>query len=187
MTLQLTSAQVWTELKKEFFAVLGMVNAKGEARTVGILYIVHDRKLYISTGKYSWKARFVQSNPHVSITVPIARRIPVLSWIKIPAATITFSGRAVVFDAKDVQADIFHKRCPRPPRIGQGKNGFHVHSGNEPQGDFVTYGIGIPLLQMRSPKKRVGGPQFYNHLEIGIFGSVARDKSRRRQRCRHLL
>ena len=156
MTLQLTSAQVWTELKKELFAVLGMVNAKGEARTVGILYIVHDRKLYISTGKSSWKARFVQSNPHVSITVPIARRIPVLSWIKIPAATITFSGRAVVFDAKDVQADILQALFRGRLESDKEKMASMSILEIEPQGDFVTYGIGIPLLQMRSPEKARG-------------------------------
>jgi hypothetical protein len=156
LTLQLTSAQVWTELKKELFAVLGMVNAKGEARTVGILYIVHDRKLYISTGKSSWKARFVQSNPHVSITVPIARRIPVLSWIKIPAATITFSGRAVVFDAKDVQADILQALFRGRLESDKEKMASMSILEIEPQGDFVTYGIGIPLLQMRSPEKARG-------------------------------
>ena len=34
----ITSEQVWTELKKEIFAVLGMVTAKGQARTVGVVY-----------------------------------------------------------------------------------------------------------------------------------------------------
>ena len=42
MTQQLTSEQVWNELEKEIFAVLGMVNSKGEARTVGIVYVVHE-------------------------------------------------------------------------------------------------------------------------------------------------
>lgn len=36
MALQLTSAQVWQEIEKELFAVIGMVTAKHEARTVGI-------------------------------------------------------------------------------------------------------------------------------------------------------
>jgi hypothetical protein len=156
LTLQLTSAQIWTELKKELFAVLGMVNAKGEARTVGVLYIVHDQKFYISTGKFSWKARFVQNNPHVSITVPIARRIPVLSWIKIPAATITFSGMTVVFDAKDVQADIL--KALYRGRLASDKEKLASISilEIEPRGEFVTYGIGMPLLQMRSPEKARG-------------------------------
>ena len=106
MTQQLSSEQVWDVLKKELFAVLGMVTAKGEARTVGIVYTVHDRKIYIATGKDSWKARHTQNNPNVSLTVPIAKRIPFLPWIKIPAATITFSGKALVLAPKDVSADV---------------------------------------------------------------------------------
>ena len=39
MSLQLTAEQVWAALRKEIFAVLGMVNSKGEARTIGIVYI----------------------------------------------------------------------------------------------------------------------------------------------------
>jgi nitroimidazol reductase NimA-like FMN-containing flavoprotein (pyridoxamine 5'-phosphate oxidase superfamily) len=78
MSLELTSEQVWKELEKEIFAVLGMVTAKGEARPVGVVYIVHNRKLYISTGNKSWKARHVGGNPHVSITVPIAKRVPIM-------------------------------------------------------------------------------------------------------------
>ncbi|NTU66061.1 MAG: pyridoxamine 5'-phosphate oxidase family protein, partial [Chloroflexi bacterium] len=99
MTLQLTGAQVWQELGQEIFAVLGMVSASGEARTAGVVYIVHDRKLYIATKKTAWKARHIQNNPHVSITVPIARHVPFMPWIRIPAATITFSGTARVLDA----------------------------------------------------------------------------------------
>jgi hypothetical protein len=155
MALQLTTEHVWNELKKELFAVLGMVNAKGEARTIGIVYIVHDHKLFISTEKEAWKTRHVQGNPHVSITVPIAKRIPILPWIKIPAATITFSGMAKVLEAKNVQGDILHLL-------------FHGLETNqemlattavleiEPLGEFVTYGIGIPLIQMSQREKARG-------------------------------
>ena len=152
MALQLTAEQVWNELNKELFAVLGMVNSKGEARTVGIVYIMHHHKLYISTEKEAWKIRHIQANPHVSITVPIAKRIPILPWIKIPQATITFSGTAKVLDAKNVQGDILHAL-------------FHGLESNqemlattaileiEPLGEFVTYGIGVPLIQMRQREK----------------------------------
>lgn len=155
MTLQLTSEQVWNELTKELFAVLGMVNPKGEARTVGIVYIVHDHKLYISTEKEAWKTRHVQRNPHVSITVPIAKRIPILPWIKIPAATITFSGMAKVLDAKNVQDDILHALF-HGLETNQEMLATTVIFEIEPQGEFITYGIGIPLMQMRDREKARG-------------------------------
>ena len=79
MTNQLSSEIVWQELQKELFAVLGMVTSRGEARTTGVVYIVHERKVYILTGEDTWKARHVRQNQYVSITVPIAKRIPFLS------------------------------------------------------------------------------------------------------------
>jgi len=155
MTQPLASDQVWNELKQELFAVLGMVTAKGEARTIGIVYIVHDHKIYISTETDAWKTRHVQSNPHVSITVPIAKRIPIMPWIKIPAATITFSGTATVFEAKDMEGDIlqalFHGLESDSEKLAS-MSVLEI----EPLGDFVTYGIGIPLMQMRYPEKARG-------------------------------
>ena len=155
MALQLTGEQVWAELKKEIFGVLGMVNSKAEARTVGIVYVVHDHKLYISTEKDSWKTRHVQSNPHVSMTVPIAKRIPFLPWIKIPAATITFSGRAVVCEAKDVKREVIQALLGGVEADSEKLASLAVLE-IEPFGDFVTYGIGVPLMQMRDREKARG-------------------------------
>ncbi|MCB8968139.1 MAG: pyridoxamine 5'-phosphate oxidase family protein [Ardenticatenaceae bacterium] len=155
MTLQLTSEQVWQAIEKELFAIIGMVTAGDEARTVGIVYAVHDRKLYIGTGKEAWKARHIEANPHVSITVPIAKRIPIMPWIKIPQATITFSGTARVMPAADAPRSLLQA-------VFQ-----HMADDQEmvatsclievtPEKEFVTYGIGIPLMQMRFPERARG-------------------------------
>ncbi|MEZ4518820.1 MAG: pyridoxamine 5'-phosphate oxidase family protein [Chloroflexota bacterium] len=105
MSQQLSSAQVWQDMEKEMFAVLGMVTANQEARTVGIVYAVRDRKLYISSGKDAWKVKHIARNPCVSLTVTIAKQIPLMPWIKIPAATITFNGHARILDAAEVSQD----------------------------------------------------------------------------------
>ena len=42
MTVQLTADQVWQEIEKNHFAVLGMVTPTGEAHTVGIVYLIGD-------------------------------------------------------------------------------------------------------------------------------------------------
>lgn len=151
MTLQLTTDQVWQAIDKELFAVLGMVTAKGEARTVGIVYVVRDRKLYIGTDQDAWKTRHVSANPHVSMTIPIAKRIPFLPWIKIPAATITFCGEARVLPAGET-----------PPQIlqavfrGMAEDDERVASSClievTPIKEFITYGVGVSLMQMRDPK-----------------------------------
>jgi hypothetical protein len=155
MTEQLTSEQVWKELKKELFAVLGMVTAKGEARTVGIVYVVHNKKLYIATGRDTWKARHVGGNPNVSITVTIPKRIPLMPWIKIPAATITFSGVGTVLEAEKVGGDVLHALLRGMETDTEMLNTMCVIE-IEPEGDFITYGVGIPLMAMRHPEKARG-------------------------------
>ncbi len=155
MINRLKSKQVWNELKKEIFAVLGMVTSKGEARTIGIVYIVHNQKLYISTKKDAWPTRHIQSNPHISMTIPVAKRVPFMPWIKIPQATITFSGLAKVFEAKDVEDDILHALF-RGLESDADMLATTAVLEIEPKGEFVTYGIGIPLMQMRFPEKARG-------------------------------
>ncbi len=78
----LVSEQVWSELENNMFAVVGMVTAKNESRTAGIVYAVRNRKLYFGTLKESWKARHIAANGHVSVTVPIAKRIPFVPWVR---------------------------------------------------------------------------------------------------------
>jgi hypothetical protein len=155
MTVQLTSEQVWQLVEKELFAVIGMVTANNEARTVGIVYIVRDRKLYIGTGNDSWKARHIARNPHISITIPIAKHIPFLPWIKLPAATITFSGTARVMSSDEappgILSEIFRDLANNERWIADSCV-IEVTPGKE----FITYGVGVPLLQMREPEKARG-------------------------------
>lgn len=155
MAAQITSNIVWDELQKELFAVLGMVTAKGESRTAGIVYIVHNRKLYIATGTEAWKTKHIRNNPNVSITVPIAKRIPIMPWIKIPAATITFSGKAKVNNAREVNKEIL-----RAILRGNAEDEDMLATMSvieiEPIGDFITYGVGIRLMEMRHPETARG-------------------------------
>lgn len=155
MILQLSSDVVWNSLKHELFAVLGMVTDREEARTVGVVYAVHDHKLYMTSNKDTWKVRHIAHNPHVSITVPIAKRIPFLPWVKIPSATITFSGLATVQGADCVSQEI----------LGTLLRGMQMDAKRlaslcvievQPVGDFVTYGVGVPLMSMRDPEKSRG-------------------------------
>jgi hypothetical protein len=150
MANQLTSELVWNVLEGEIFGVLGMVNSRGEARPAGIVYIVSGNRLYISTGKDSWKAHHIQGNHNISMTIPIAKRIPIMPWIKIPAATITFSGSARVFDPNQVDRELL-------PALYQGLEEDAEKLAEtcvievDPVGDFVTYGVGVSLMEMRDP------------------------------------
>lgn len=155
MTVQLTTEQVWQVIAKELFAVIGMVTAHQEARTVGVVYVVRDHKLYIGTGTDTWKARHIAANPHVSVTIPIAKRIPLLPWFKIPAATITFAGVARVLEAAETPTKLLRavfRGLADDEQFLAGACLIEV----TPEKEFITYGVGIPLMQMRYPEKARG-------------------------------
>ncbi|MBK8047969.1 MAG: pyridoxamine 5'-phosphate oxidase family protein [Anaerolineales bacterium] len=151
----LTTAQVWKELENNVFAVLGMVTAKNEPRTVGIVYVVHEGKLYIGTKKDAWKVRHVSANPHVSLTVAIPKSVPLMPWIKVPAATITFAGTAQVVTVREVGADVLAKLYR-----GLTESDAQIADSRvivvDPTGDFVTYGVGVSLMGMRDTENARG-------------------------------
>lgn len=155
MTVQLTPDQVWQEIEKNLFAVLGMVTPQGESRTVGIVYVVADHKLYIGTMKAAWKMKHIAGNPHVSLTIPIAKRVWFIPWLKIPAATITFSGVARVLENSEVKATVLDKLYRGLAKDEQAMAESCVIEVT-PQKEFITYGVGIPLRQMRFPDKARG-------------------------------
>ena len=151
----LTTAQVWQEIEKELFAVVGMVSARNEARTAGIVYTVHQRKLYFGTNRHEWKTRHMAQNPNVSVTIPIAKRIPFLPWIKIPAATITFPGIAKMLENGETPAAVteaLHDGVEMTEEDQAASVIFEI----TPQKQFITYGVGVSLQTMRDTEKARG-------------------------------
>lgn len=141
------TAQIWAELGKQVFAVVGMVSARGHGRTVGIVPTVQDGELWFLSTDGEWKIRHLRANPEISVTVPIAKRVPFMPFIRIPAATITFAGTAAVLAREEVPAEVWH-RLTRGLEVQDGPAA-HVGVRITPHGDFVTYGVGTSLLGMR--------------------------------------
>jgi uncharacterized pyridoxamine 5'-phosphate oxidase family protein len=150
-----TTAQVWKEIENNVFAVLGMVSARQEARTAGIVYVAREGKLYIATKSDAWKVRHVTGNPQVSLTVTIPKSVPLMPWIKVPAATITFSGVATVIPAAEADPAILKLiyRGLEADAAAMAQSSVIIV---EPKGDFVTYGVGVPLMEMRDTVKARG-------------------------------
>ncbi|MDX1417110.1 MAG: hypothetical protein R3293_23090, partial [Candidatus Promineifilaceae bacterium] len=76
---------------------------------------------------------------------------PIMPWVKIPAATITFSGTAQILDPEEMPPEILQALF-RGMAEDQERVSGSVLIEVTPEKDFVTYGIGMPLLQMRDPK-----------------------------------
>lgn len=153
--VQINKDQVWEQIDKQLFAVLGVVTKDGEARTVGIVYVEYEGKLYITSQKDAWKVKHIAQNPHVSLTVPIHKRIPFLPWIKIPAATITFSGEAIILNTGEVSPEVLSKLTRGMELSEEDKASMGIIEVT-PVGNFVTYGVGVSLMDMRDPHKARG-------------------------------
>jgi hypothetical protein len=142
----LTTEQVWRELAKGSFAVVSQVTPAGEPRSSGVLYQTMGRQLFVATAPDSWKAKHLASNGHVSMTV-LVRRGGLLSLVApIPPATITFHGTAIVHPAGSFEVPKELASLLPPDR----------RSSNciievTPEGEFLTYGVGVSLMKMRTP------------------------------------
>lgn len=68
--------------------------------------------------------------------------------IKVPATTITFSGIARILARDEIGARLLAKLC----RHEEGRDDCCAIEVTA-QKDFITYGVGISLLQLRFPQK----------------------------------
>ena len=140
-----TTEQVWEALDEAFFGVLAFVNRDGHPRTAGVCYGVDARSLYISTA----------ANPNVSMTVTLPKRVPFVPFIKIPAATITFRGEAQILEVGDIPVSVF-ERLPRGKESDPSVLDRTAIIRIVPCGEFVTYGIAMPITQMRKHEEAHG-------------------------------
>ena len=150
-----TTAEVWKVIDEEIFGVLAFSNAKGEPRSAGIWYTVEDRQLLIPSARSAWKVRHIEANPAVSMTITIPKRIPFMPFLKIPAATITFQGTATIEDVDALSAGT-RKALFRGLEMDQDLARDTAVIRVTPHGDFVTYGVAMPMTQMRKPELASG-------------------------------
>ena len=155
MSGSLTTEQVWEALDEAFFGVLAFANRDGHPRTAGVSYAVDSRSIYISTAKGMWKVRHIAANPNVSMTATLPKRVPFLPFIKVPAATITFKGEARILEVGDIPAHVFARlgrSNETDPEVLDQTAIIRV----VPRGEFVTYGIGMSIMQMRNHEEAHG-------------------------------
>lgn len=88
-------------IAKRSFATLGTTSPKQRPHAAGILYAAVGDVLYVSTNRSSRKARNIDANPHVFVSIPV-RRMP----FGAPPSTIQFAATAelLAVDHPDVVA-----------------------------------------------------------------------------------
>lgn len=146
MALPKTAEEIWPLIEKWPFGVLSFVTPRGDSRSAGVMYKVNDRAVYVLTGPETWKAKHIGSNPNVSMTVTV-QRLPIRIRM-VPPAVITFAGTASVLGMADVPDDVREALTKGIDDMGD-----MCAIKIEPKGNFVTYGIGVPVMTMRHPEK----------------------------------
>ena len=155
MPAPVTTDLVWSTVEKQPFGVLAFVTPRGEARSAGIVYVVEDRTFLISTDDDSWKAKHIQGNPNVSLTVTMPKRLPFLPFFKIPAAVATCQGKAEILTVDEVDPKTLEQLFKGLELTDQKRADTRVIKVI-PTGDFVTYGVGVSLMTMRNPEEASG-------------------------------
>jgi hypothetical protein len=146
--LRVTSDQVWHALAKASFAVVSQVTRAGEPRSSGVVYAVVGRRLYVAVAPDSWKARHIARDGRVAVTVPVRRGGILTLLFPIPPATISFHGTATVHPAGSPESEALEgleHLLPAERRASA------TVLEIVPEGRFLTYGVGVSLMQMRSP------------------------------------
>ena len=146
---RVSSDAVWQALAKASFAVVSHVTAAGEPRSSGVVYGAVDRRLYVAVAANGWKARQIVTGQELSVTVPV-RRGGILSLLApIPPATITFHARATVHPAGSLDIVSVSKELLKlvPEARKAGSSIIEL----VPEGLFLTYGIGVSLMDMANP------------------------------------
>jgi len=152
---RLASAQVWATVARQPFVVVGMVNRRGEGRSVGVSPAVEGDDLWFAAAATDWKVAHLRHQPEVSATVPVRRGGLLALVAPIPPATITFRATAQLLTPDDAP-DAVRRRLLRGVTEPDGERGGVVLVRLTPHGDFVTYGIGVSLRVMADTERARG-------------------------------
>jgi hypothetical protein len=145
----LTTDRVWNELEKTSFAVISYVTPAGKPRSSGVLCAAARDRLYVVTAPGSWKARQISSGDQVAVTVPI-RRGGLLSLISpIPPATVSFHATVTVHPPGWAGSGPVPKKLVS--QLPRERRGAGCLLELVPEGNFLTYGLGVSLQDMAKP------------------------------------
>lgn len=142
----LTQADVWRAIGKARNAVLGHVTGSGAPRTSAVVFRAIERRLYVAVKPGTWKARHLAAEPRVAMTILVHRGGILPLIFPIPPAVINLHGTAVVHHPGAPEMAPYVERLgPLLPRDAGTMSIIEI----TPEGDFLTYGIGVPLSTMR--------------------------------------
>ncbi|HET9782862.1 MAG TPA: pyridoxamine 5'-phosphate oxidase family protein [Candidatus Dormibacteraeota bacterium] len=145
-----STEEVWRELDKASFAIIGYSTPAGEPRSSGVVYKTVRHHLYFAVAPDSWKARHIEANNHVAVTVPVHRGGVLALVAPIPPATISFHATAIVHAAGSVEIGSLSKELES--LVPAERRDTAVVIELIPSSRFLTYGVGVSLTDMAKPE-----------------------------------
>jgi general stress protein 26 len=153
---RVTPTLVIGQIRRQHFGVLSTVGRDGAPHSAGVSYGSTRGgdafAIYVMTRRHLLKARNIQSDPRVSMVIPIAR--PVLSFL--PPATIQLHGRAELLDWDDAAGTRVFEKFWMGRRVLEGYRRAREHGESRvcfvkiiPDPHVRTYMIGYRIWELR--------------------------------------
>jgi hypothetical protein len=153
---RVTPTLVIGQIRKQHFAVLSTVGREGAPHSAGVSYgATHAGDalaIYVMTRRHLLKARNIQSDPRVSVVIPITRSV--LSFL--PPATIQLHGQAALLDWDDAAGTRVFEKFWMGRRILQGYRRAREHGESRvcfvkitPDPKVHTYMVGYRIWELR--------------------------------------
>jgi pyridoxamine 5'-phosphate oxidase-like protein len=147
-TRRVSTEQVWAEIGKASFAIVGFVTPSGTPRSSGVVYGTSGGHLFVAVAPASWKARDIRDGEQVAVTVPVRRGGLLSLLVPIPPATVSFHARAIVHPAGSLDLGSVSKKLES--LVPKGRRAAVILE-LVPEGSFLTYGIGVSLRELADP------------------------------------
>lgn len=165
--VKLHAGKVYKALTKRSFATLATSSPSGQPHVAGVLYEMVGLDLYINTMRPSRKARNVETNDRVGVTIPI-RRIPFG-----PPSTVHFQGTATVLapDSSEIRSLVEAGELKSITSHGELEVEGSCFVRISPKRRLLTYGLGLSLITLiRDPLNASG------KIELSELETVARSE-----------
>ncbi len=140
-------------MSRNHYCVLATVSGEGRPQSTGVIYCSRGLDLYVFTDRHSVKAKNIERNPNVAVTIPVWGRQPF--WV--PPQSIQFQGVADILPADDTAAREVYRFKVLFMRVDAATfkaAGCFLHV--RPVKHINTYGVGVPRMTMARHPEEAG-------------------------------
>jgi len=144
-------AEVIKIIKSNMWMVISTVDENDHPHSSVVVYQSDGEILIFQTGIHTIKAKSIQYNSAVSVTIPFKKNF-LHKFIPAPPAELHFTGKAEILPYDDVQArKIFSRFLKYSEDVEYPQESIWVKV--IPSNIISTYGVGVRLLDMKNPNK----------------------------------